>query len=86
MKIQVPEIELEKIPPFVPAKTVCQIFGIHEATFRVLLWRARKKGIPMPPRRKLSRRFIYDLHGFARWAWEYGERLAEEFKLNTDAK
>ncbi len=69
--------------PFLSARQLCAAFGIPEVSFRILLHRARKLGIPMPSRRRLGRRYLYDVKAFSEWAWEHADALRGEFEFRT---
>ncbi len=79
------ELDLQNLPSILPADKLCALFSINPQTFRVMLWRARKVGVPMPPRKRILRRYFYPVDDFARWLWQYGERLHGEYSKSTDA-
>jgi len=77
---------LTALPKHLPAKTLCQIFDLNPATFKVILHRARRLSVPMPARKRFGRRFYYDVHAFADWIWRYADVLRGDFIMKESAE
>ena len=70
---------LSGLPKHLPTKIICEVFNLNPATFKVLLHRARRLGIEMPARKRLARRYYYDVDAFANWIWENADKLRGQF-------
>ncbi len=78
--------KLQNLPSVLPANGICEVFGINPTTFRVLMHRCKKRGIPLPPRRRVMRRFYYPVNEFAQWLWTHGEKLRGFFEMNVSGE
>ena len=75
---------LSGLPKHLPTRTLCEVFDLNPATFKVLLHRARRLGIEMPARKRLARRYYYNVDAFADWIWQHADRLRGHFEMKTD--
>jgi hypothetical protein len=75
---------LSELPKHLPANPICDVFDLNPSTFKVLLHRARRLGIEMPARKRLARRYYYNVDAFADWIWENADKLRGQFETKTD--
>ncbi len=79
------KLDLQSLPSVLPAEKLCEIFAINPQTFRVLMHRCRKLGVPLPPRKRILRRYFYEVNAFSSWLWTHGEKLKGKYESNETA-
>ncbi len=69
---------------YAPLSMIASMFGLSAATLKYKLHIATQKGIPLPPRRRVAKLYMYDVPAFEAWLWEHAETLKRKFDMNAN--
>ncbi len=75
------ELLLER---YVPLDAIAKIYGLTKGSLKQLLHLAKKKGVPMPDRKKVKRIYLYDRQAFSTWMWQHANALKGKFGLTKN--
>jgi len=64
---------------YLPLRVLCDLYDISASSLKQLFHTARKRGVPLPERRKVRRLFLYDRERFNEWLWQNAEKLKSDF-------
>jgi len=72
---------------YLPLSALSELYDISTTSIKQLFHTARKRGIPLPERRKVRRLYLYDRERFNEWLWQNAENLKSEIPshLRSDA-
>jgi len=63
---------------YLPLSALSELYDISTTSLKQLFHTARKRGIPLPERRKVRRLYLYDRERFNEWLWQNAEKLKSE--------
>ena len=70
----------EPMERYVPLTTLAKIYGFSVNSLKQIMHLAKRKGVPMPERRRVKRFYYYDRQLFNLWLWEHSHVLHGQFE------
>jgi hypothetical protein len=72
---------------YLPLRVLSELYGISASSLKQLFHAARRRGVPLPERKRVRRLFLYNREHFNEWLWQNAEKLKSEFpaQLRSDA-
>ena len=68
---------------YLPLRVLSALYGISTSSLKQLFHAARRRGIPLPERKRVRRLFLYNREHFNEWLWQHAEKLKSEFPVQS---